>query len=188
SDESDARQYWRDSPWLTSTLKDRTSSPELGRELLCDSVGQGIRKHHHVHVTIIVRPDVGSPILLEPADDFAGRQVEMSLQHRFQRRPGPVGISATQERSDVLAVHRPLLLRAVQLYFVVRFGGFHNFGRDENVVPEERRELLARVLAVIRLYRVPDVVLVTEKALGHAVTVRKFAKRADDVVAGIGDV
>jgi hypothetical protein len=42
------------------------------------------RGNGHVHMTVIVGLDVSRPILVESANDFSRRQIQMLLQHLFQ--------------------------------------------------------------------------------------------------------
>lgn len=60
---------------------------ELGRKLFCNAVSKRIGEHQHMRVTIIIRLDVRIPVLVKPADDFSSRQIQMLLEHLFQRLP-----------------------------------------------------------------------------------------------------
>ena len=52
---------------------------ELPWELLRNPIGQGIGKHHHVVVSLVVGCDVRSPVFLEPRHNFSGGEIEVLI-------------------------------------------------------------------------------------------------------------
>src|SRR5262245_16788118 len=81
--------------------------PEFLRELPGNPLGEHVGEHQHVSVPVIVGLYVRYPILLESADDFAGREVEMRLQHVLKLLLGPMRVGAAQESRNVLAICGP---------------------------------------------------------------------------------
>jgi hypothetical protein len=112
----------------------------------------------------------------------------MFLQHFFKVFFRPVRIGATQEGGDIFAVCRPLLLCVIELLFIPAFGGLDDFSSERDVIAQQRCQLLARVLTVIRLDRIADIILIFQQAFGNGITVRQICQRADDVVACVGDM
>ena len=88
----------------------RSISREVLRELPRNPVREDVGKHQHVCVILIVGVDVAGPIPSQPAHCFLGRQIEMSLQHAYDRCPRPVGISLVQKVCDLLCIGGCLLL------------------------------------------------------------------------------
>ena len=139
---------------------------DLLRVLLDDAVAEHVGEHQHVLVAGVVGLDVGGPVLLDARDTtWAWR----SRGACTACRSAPASSSSGWRRSGTPRCRR----RCSRHFFwpastalrVARLRGLDDVGGDQDVIAQQRRQLLARLFAVDRLDGGADVVLVAQQAL-----------------------
>ena len=101
--------------------------------------------------------------MLETRHDLVRRKAEVLVQHRLHGTELPEArVGAVEERGNLIGVGRPPRLLACNPGLVPLLGGGDEIGGDEDVLPEERRQLLTGGGAVVRLDRGANVGLVFE--------------------------
>jgi hypothetical protein len=89
-------------------------------------------------------------------------------------------VCAMQKVRDVFGVGPPFFVERIRLRVVACFRGSDEIRGDQNVFFEQRRELVSRVLAVVRRDRAAKFGLVLQQPLCRRVFVRQISGGADD--------
>ena len=164
------------------------ASLEPLRELRGEAVVERVGDDHDLGEDVVECLDVGRPVAGHPGDGLVLGELEVERQQVEDVLLGPVRVGAGEERRDLADVRGPARVVRRERVAVARLRGRDEVDRDQDVLLEQRRQRVARGLAVVRHDRRADVLLVLEQPARGRVGVGRARDRGDDVLAGPDDV
>ena len=125
---------------------------EPGRELGDDARAQHVRHLQDFALDRVVILDVRGIVALQPVRGLLQRQVQVGLHHGLHVAQGPVlRVSAVQEAGNFVGIVVPALAGRLDLGLVTRLGRRQKISRYQDVILEQRSQLVSGLLAVERL-------------------------------------
>src|SRR5512135_1776715 len=163
---------------------------ELLAEVLDGAVDDDVGELEHVRLALVERCDVRGPVASQARRNLVHGQIKVHLEHLIELSSMQVPVHRRIVRGDLAGVRPPKGILRVERGRVTGDRGVDEGDRDVDVLMEQVRELVGKLVPVESFERLADVVLIPLESTEHREQVPQDRVRytADDEVARPADM